>query len=59
MKNGMSAYQCSHSEKWHIGHLPNVVARGVVPRQDVCGPDARRLPEDYLQRPLRRGDGAA
>ncbi|WP_088319885.1 hypothetical protein [Kineosporia sp. R_H_3] len=59
MRNGMSEYQCKVSEKWHIGHLPPEVTRGAVPRQDVGGPDTRRLPEDYLQRPLRRGEGAA
>lgn len=59
MNDGLSAYRCTLTEKWNVGHLPSEVTRGAIPRQNVGGPDTRRLPEDYLQRPLRRGEGAA
>ena len=32
---GLSAYYCPICHGWHVGHLPQPVARGVASRQDI------------------------
>jgi hypothetical protein len=29
---GLHAYKCPTNEGWHLGHLPDAVVRGIVPK---------------------------